>query len=187
MQVSFWFDPTCPYTWVTSRWLVEAAAVRSLEIRWRLLSLAALNEHLEVDPEGDTEGYLWYPARLCAAVELAHGSQGLGRLYTAMQATDGWEFSDALRAAGLPESLASSAEDESFDDHLRASTAEGVNRVGPHVGTPIIAAGDVAFFGPVISEVPRGEAAGRLWDATLVLAATPGFHELKGRPHAELS
>lgn len=187
MLVSFWFDPTCPYTWVVSRWLVEAADVRPLDIRWRLLSLAALNEHLEVDPEGDTEGYLWLPARVCAAVELAHGSAALGRFYEEMQKLDGWDWTVALEAAGLPPELAAAAETTGYDDHLRASTAEGVAKVGPHVGTPIIAVQNgPAWFGPVISQIPRGAAAGALWDAALVMAATPGFHELKGGPHAEI-
>ncbi|MGW4475511.1 mycothiol-dependent nitroreductase Rv2466c family protein [Nonomuraea sp. NPDC004354] len=185
MITDFWFDPTCPYTWVTSRWLAEAARVRPIEIRWRLLSLSALNEHLEVNPEGDTEGYLWYPARVCAAVELRYGTAALGRFYETLHDLGGWDLAPALAAAGLPEELAEAATTTSYDDHLRASTADGVSRVGNHVGTPIIATGDVAFFGPVMSRIPRGEAAGRLWDATLLVAATPGFHELKGGPHAE--
>ncbi|MFI6505727.1 DsbA family protein [Nonomuraea typhae] len=185
MQVSFWFDPTCPYTWLTSRWLVEAAAVRPISITWRLLSLSALNEHLDVDPEGDTEGHLWLPARVCAAVELAHGSEALRRIYERLHELDDWDWAKALEAAGLPAALAAAADSAEFDDHLRASTAEGVAKVGSHVGTPIIAVENgPAWFGPVISQAPAGEAAGALWDATVVVAGTPGFHELKGGPHA---
>lgn len=185
MQIDFWLDPSCPYTWIASRWLVEAAQVRPITIRWRLLSLSALNEHREVDPEGDTEGYLWYPARICAAVELEYGTAALGRFYEALRALDDWDFTPALAAAGLPGSLAAAAESTAYDDYLRASTAEGIALVGDHIGTPIVAAGGVAFFGPVLSRIPRGEQAGRLWDATMVVAGTPGFHELKGVAHAE--
>ncbi|GAA4048672.1 disulfide bond formation protein DsbA [Nonomuraea soli] len=176
----FWLDPSCPYTWNASRWLLEVTRVRPVTVRWQLLSLSALNEHLEVDPEGDTEGYLWYPARVCAAVELEHGKEALGTFYSAYGRRDDWDFAAALTEAGLPAELAERAGDTGLDDFLRASTARGIARVGPHVGTPIVAAGEVAFFGPVISEIPHGEAAGRLWDGLLLVAATPGFHELKG-------
>ncbi|MFI6483962.1 disulfide bond formation protein DsbA [Nonomuraea sp. NPDC050663] len=185
VTVDFWLDPSCPYTWNASRWLLEVTRVRPVTVRWQLLSLSALNEHLEVDPEGDTEGYLWYPARVCAAVELEHGKEALGAFYSAYGKRDDWDFAAALTEAGLPAELAERAGDTTLDDFLRASTARGIDRVGPHVGTPIVAAGQVAFFGPVISEIPSGEAAGRLWDGLLLVAGTPGFHELKGSPAPE--
>ncbi|TMR01158.1 DsbA family protein [Actinomadura soli] len=187
-----WFDPSCPYTWITSRWLLEVAEVRPIEPRWHVLGLAALNEGRDDDPEGDPEGYLWIPARVCAAVAGKAGHQALGRFYTALGTRfhergemEARTFTDALTDAGLPEELAAAAESAEYDDAIRASTAEGIGRVGPHIGTPVIAVGEKAFFGPVMSRIPRGEDAGRLWDATLVVAAVPGFHELKGRPHAE--
>ena len=187
-----WFDSSCPYTWITTRWLLEAEAVRPFETRWRVLSLAALNEGRDDDPEDDPEGYLWLPARVCAAVADRAGQEALGRFYTAIGTrfhergeTEERTFTDALEEAGLPADLAAAAESEEYDDAIRASTAEGIARVGLHVGTPIIAVGERAFFGPVISQIPRGEDAGRLWDGTLLVAGTPGFHELKGRPHAE--
>lgn len=178
----FWFDPTCPYTWNAARWLLEVTEVRPVTVEWQILSLAALNEHLEVDPEGDTEGYLWYPARVCAAVETRYGKPALGAFYQAYGKRDDWDFRAALAEVGLPAELAQAATDTAYDDGLRASTARGVARVGDHVGTPIIATEAVAFFGPVISQVPRGEAAGLLWDGVLRVAGTPGFHELKGPP-----
>ncbi|MEV3921809.1 mycothiol-dependent nitroreductase Rv2466c family protein [Actinomadura coerulea] len=186
-----WFDPSCPYTWITTRWLVEAAGVRPVEPRWHLLSLAALNEGRDDDPENDPEGYLWLPARVCAAVAGEAGQEALGRFYAAFGARvhergerEPRTVPGALAEAGLPEELAAAARDDRYDDAVRASTAEGLARVGPHVGTPVVAVGERAFFGPVLSRIPRGEEAGRLWDATLLVAGTPGFHELKGPPHA---
>lgn len=194
-SVDFWFDPSCPYTWITSRWIVEAATVRPLEIHWHVMSLSVLNEHREVDPEGDTEGYLWGPVRVCVAVEQRHGQDGLARFFTAygkrVHVGGEWaEFGDVLADAGLPADLAAAAGTSEFDEAVRASHAAGIALVGDHIGTPIIAADDtdgnrVAFFGPVISRVPRGEEAGRLFDGAVLVASVAGFHELKGRPHAE--
>jgi hypothetical protein len=195
--VDFWFDPSCPYTWVTSRWMVEAATVRPIDVRWHVMSLSVLNEGREVDPEGDTGGYLWGPVRVCAAVERDHGQQALGRFFTSygirVHDRGEWgEFGGALTDAGLPPGPADVAWTPELDDAVRASHARGVALVGDHIGTPIIATDDeagerVAFFGPVISVVPRGEAAGRLWDGVVLVAATPGFHELKGKPTAPLT
>ncbi|AVT34886.1 disulfide bond formation protein DsbA [Plantactinospora sp. BC1] len=192
----FWFDPSCPYTWTTSRWLLEVAKVRPVEPRWHLMSLSVLNEGRDDDPEGDPEGYLWVPVRICAAVRQQHGPEALARLYTAMWTTargDGdWlgDLHTALDAAGLPRELVEAGMSTGYDDAVRASHAEAIALVGTHVGTPIIAVTGtdgrrIAFFGPVISRIPTGEQAGRLWDGTLLVAGVPGFHELKGAPHAE--
>ncbi|MDF5757557.1 DsbA family protein [Spongiactinospora sp. TRM90649] len=192
-----WFDPACPYTWITSRWLLEVARVRPVDVRWRLMSLSVLNEGREEDPEGDTEGYLWVPVRVCAAVLQRHGQKALGRFYTALWTTGSNEGQDwlgdlraALRACGLPEDLAEAGTSTEYDAVVRASHAEGIGLIGEHVGTPVVAAtapdgGRTVFFGPVVSRIPRGEQAGRLWDGTLLVAGTPGFHELKGPPHQE--
>ncbi|ASU83834.1 disulfide bond formation protein DsbA [Nocardiopsis gilva YIM 90087] len=192
-----WFDPSCPYSRLTARWLVEVARVRPVEVRWRVMSLSVLNEGRDDDPEGDPEGYLWIPARICAAVQERHGHAALGRFYAALWADrergeGDWigDIEQALADADLPRELARVGMSEEYDDALRASHAAGVGLVGDHVGTPVIAATSadgerVAFFGPVISAVPTGEQAARLWDATLVVAATPGFHELKGPPPRE--
>ncbi|WP_068928562.1 DsbA family protein [Planobispora rosea] len=192
----FWFDPSCPYTWITSRWLVEVEKVRPVEVRWHVMSLSVLNEDRDDDPEDDPEGYLWVPVRVCAAVRHHHGQEALGRFYTAMWTVerehDDWigSLHDALEAAGLPVELAGAGMSTEYDELVRASHAEGVALVGTHVGTPVVAVtgtggGRVAFFGPVMSRIPRGEQAGRLWDGTLLVAGVPGFHELKGPPHEE--
>lgn len=193
----FWFDPSCPYTWITSRWMLEVEKVRPVEVRWHVMSLSVLNEGRDDDPEGDPDGYLWMPVRICAAVERRHGQEALGRAYTAIgnrlhdHAQQDWnDIPAALADAGLAPELAGAAESTAYDDAVRASHAEGVGLLGGDVGTPVIAvegeAGRrLAFFGPVISRVPRGEQAGRLWDGTLLVAGVPGFHELKITPYLE--
>ncbi|TDC53517.1 disulfide bond formation protein DsbA [Actinomadura sp. KC345] len=190
--VDVWIDPSCPYTWITSRWLLEAAEVRPIDPRWHVLSLSALNEGRDDDPENDPEGYLWMPVRVCAAVVEQGGREALGRFYTAFGTRvhergemDTRTIPRALEEAGLSAELAAAAESAEYDDGIRASTAEGIAKVGPHIGTPVVAVGERAFFGPVISRIPRGEEAGRLWDGTLLVSGVPGFHELKGRPHAD--
>jgi Mycothiol-dependent nitroreductase Rv2466c len=196
MIADIWFDPSCPYTWVTARWLIEVTEVRPVTIRWHVMSLSVLNEGRDDDPEGDPEGYLWYPVRVCAAVQSEHGHDALGRFYVELwrESTGDWlgDFGNALDRAGLPKGLADAGPE--WDDAVRASHAEAMAILGPHVGTPIIAAREsaresvgesgVAFFGPVISEVPTGERAGLLWDGTLLVAGTQGFHELKAANHA---
>lgn len=198
MIADFWFDPSCPYTWLTSRWLLEAAKVRPIEVRWHVLSLAVLNEGRDDDPEGDPEGYLWVPARVAAVVADRHGQEALGRFYTALWTTGGdgqdWigDLRTALTAAGLPADLADTGLTDEYDHLVRASHAEGIALIGEGVGSPIVAVGGVegagervVFFGPVISRVPEGEQAGRLWDGTLLVAGTPHVHELKGLPREE--
>ncbi len=192
MIADFWFDPACPYTWVTSRWLVEVTKVRPVTIRWRVMSLSVLNEGRDDDPEGDPAGYLWLPVRVCVAVQQEYGHDALGRFYTELGRDDSWigDFSAALDRAGLPRGLAAAATSTAYDEAVRASHADAMRELGPHVGTPIIATTTaegvrVAFFGPVISRVPTGAAAGDLWDGTLLVAGTPGFHELKGSAYAE--
>ncbi|MFJ7912971.1 DsbA family protein [Kitasatospora sp. NPDC096204] len=192
--VDAWFDPACPYTWLTSRWLREAARVRPLVPRWHLMSLALLNEGRDDDPEGDPDRYLLVPVRIATAVRQAHGQDALVRFHRALWAGSGRRWitdpATALAAAGLPAALAAAGTSTAHDAALRASHAEALGVLGPRTGTPVVAVTDparpgrppVAFFGPVLSRVPRGEEAGRLWDATLLLAGTPGFHELKGTP-----
>ncbi|MBB4933807.1 hypothetical protein F4561_004627 [Lipingzhangella halophila] len=191
--VDFWFDPSCPYTFVASLWLREVATVRPIEVGWHVMSLSVLNEGRGDDPEGDPEGYLWVPARICAAVQQEHGHAALGRFYAELwrdeegEGHGDWlgDFHTALDRTGLPRELAEAGSTSDYDETLRASHAEGTALVGTHVGTPIVAADrhserPVAFFGPVLSRVPRGEEAGRLWDGALLVAATTGFHEMKG-------
>ena len=200
----FWFDPSCPYTWLTSRWLLEVAKVRPVRVRWHLMSLSVLNEGRDDDPEGDPEGYLWVPVRICAAVRQEYGEEALARLYTALWTNEGadeqdWlnDLQDSLERAGLPRALSDAGMTTAYDEAIRTSHAEAVSLVGTHVGTPVIAVdgdsdsdrsegdgdGDgqrrTAFFGPVISQVPTGEGAARLWDGVVLVASTPGFHELQ--------
>jgi hypothetical protein len=174
---------------------VEVTRVRPVRVRWRLMSLSVLNEGRDDDPEGDPEGWLRVPVRVCAAVLREHGERALGRFYAALwdpALRDGdWiaDFERALAAAGLPAHAAAAGSSTAYDEEIRASHAEGIGLVGEHVGTPVTAVTEdgvrrAAFFGPVLSRVPRGEEAGRLWDGTLLVAGVRGFHELKGRPHA---
>ncbi|MCT2594624.1 disulfide bond formation protein DsbA [Streptomyces sp. N2-109] len=195
-SADFWFDPVCPYTWITSRWLVEVTRVRPVSVRWRVMSLQVLNEGLEVnpeDPEGEWTEYLWGPVRVCTAVAEQYGVDMLGRFFTElgvrMHERGQWTaVQDALDVLGMPPALAEFWGDEAYDDAMRASHAEAVALVGPGLGTPVIAfdgpagrlaGGRAAFFGPVVSPAPVGEAAGRLWDGLLTLAAVPGFRELR--------
>ncbi|MQA11485.1 MAG: disulfide bond formation protein DsbA [Pseudonocardiaceae bacterium] len=204
MIVDFWFDPACPYTWITSRWMVEVQRLRPVEVRWNVMSLAILNEGREVNPEdpdgeyGDElEHYLWMPVRICAAVQQRYGHDALGRLYTALGVRfhnrgDWLGIPAALAEAGLPAELAEVAESTQYDDVVRASHAEGIGLVGMDVGTPVIAVPGadgqrIAFFGPVVSPAPRGELAAQLWDGTLLVAGVPGFFELKRTRTAEPS
>lgn len=187
--VDFWFDPTCPWAWLTSRWILEVARQRPLELRWHIMSLTVLNEGRPDLPER------WHrnlalrmePVRVCAAAERAYGSEVLGRLYAELGTRFHLEeapkeratYEAALAASGLDPALADAAGSDAFDAAVRASHHDGIGRVGTDVGTPVIAVGDVAFFGPVVTPTPRGEAAVKLWDGVLAVAATDGFFELK--------
>ncbi len=186
-----WFDPSCPYTWVTARWLEEVERVRAVRVRWHVMSLAVLNEGRDDDPEGDPEGWLWQPVRLFAVVADRYGQQALTALYrvwgAAVHDRGQWPaVGDLLERAGLPRALAQVMDSGEHDGLVRASHEAGIGLVGTHVGTPVVAVPGpegvpVAWFGPVLSRVPRGEAAGRLWDGVTSVVATPGFHEVKGR------
>ncbi|TDC69962.1 DsbA family protein [Streptomyces hainanensis] len=197
----FWFDPLCPWAWMTSRWMLEVEKVRPVEVRWHVMSLSVLNEP-KIDELPDRYRELlrsgWGPVRVCIAAEQEHGPEVLGRLYTEIgtrfhnrgQERNRATIEEALVAAGLPASLADAAESEAYDERLRASHKEGIDLVGQDVGTPVIAVPgsdgeQIAFFGPVVTPAPRGEAAARLWDGTLLVASTPGFYEIKRTRDAE--
>ncbi|HVA71181.1 MAG TPA: DsbA family protein [Acidimicrobiales bacterium] len=186
--VDLWVDPVCPWAWVTSRWLLEAAQVRDFEVNFHVMSLAVLNEGRDL-----SEKYVellqkaWGPVRVLIAAESRHGHEVVEPLYSAMgtryhvrgeKAFDQL-ITDALHDVGLEADLAQAATSTEFDEALRASHHKGMDPVGYEVGTPVIHVGKVAIFGPVVTPAPKGEAAGKLFDGVLLVASTPGFYELK--------
>ncbi|MDH6460207.1 2-hydroxychromene-2-carboxylate isomerase [Micromonospora sp. A200] len=193
VTVDMWFDPLCPWAWITSRWLLEVEKVRDVDIRFHVMSLSVLNEGRDL-PEDYQElmNRGWGSVRVCVAVEQQHGQEAVAKLYTAMgtrihlgKEQLGPElFKAALTDVGLDPALAGVADTTEYDEALRASHEAGMRPVGTEVGTPVVHAPgpdgrQVAFFGPVITPAPKGEAAGRLWDGVLLVAGTPGFYELK--------
>ena len=193
--VDMWFDPACPWAWMTSRWLLEVERVRPLDVRFNVMSLSVLNQGRD-DLSEDYRQLMdrtWGPVRVCMAAAEAAGPQVLRDLYTALGTRihlrkydyDQRLYTEALTEVGLDPALADAAGSDAWDDALRASHNAGMKPVGTDVGTPVIHApgpvdgSTVAFFGPVVTPAPKGEAAGRLWDGVLLVAGTPGFYELK--------
>jgi len=186
--VDFWFDPICPWAWIASRWILEAAQVRTLDVRWHVMSLAVLNEGRELPAEyQQLMAEAWGPVRVIIAAQQEHGDDVVLPLYTALGNRFHLEKAERSRAtveaaldeAGLPAALADAMTSTSYDDLLKKSHFDGMDRVGMDVGTPVISVEGVSFFGPVVSPIPRGEAAGRLWDGVRLVAGTDGFYELK--------
>jgi 2-hydroxychromene-2-carboxylate isomerase len=188
-RVDFWFDPICPWAWITSRWMLEVEEVRPVTTAWHVMSLSVLNEGKEGLPERYRESMrsAWGPVRVLIAAEQAHGPQVLLPLYTALgnrfhlekAPRDRETITAALAEAGLPAALADAMDSTEYDEAVRASHADGIERVGTDVGTPIISVGGMSVFGPVVSPIPRGEDAGRLWDGVQLISGVDGFFELK--------
>jgi protein-disulfide isomerase-like protein with CxxC motif len=187
-NADLWVDPICPWAWMTSRWMLEVERLRPVDVRFHVMSLSVLNEGRDLP-----EGYVamlrdgWGPVRVLTAARLAHGDEVVRPLYDALgtrihvqgRGNKPGVVEEALAEVGLPADLAEAAADESFDGPLRESHHAGMDAVGMDVGTPVIHVEGTAFFGPVVSPAPKGEAAAKLWDGVLLVAATDGFFELK--------
>jgi 2-hydroxychromene-2-carboxylate isomerase len=183
----FWFDPLCPWAWMTSRWMMEVEKVRPVDVTWSVMSLAVLNHGRELpDDYRAMMDRAWGPVRVVMATRAKVGDEIVKPLYDALGERIHHRGEDldvaivgALEDLGLPAELAEAATSDEHDDVLRASHQRAIDLVGDDVGTPVVAVDGVAFFGPVVSPAPKGEAAGRLWDGCVLVAGTPGFFELK--------
>jgi hypothetical protein len=185
--LDLWFDPLCPWAWMTSRWALEVAKVRDVDVVFHVMSLSVLNEGRDLpDSYRDIMDRAWGGARVCLAVQQQYPEK-LADLYTALgtrihldkQANDRATHEAALAEVGLPVELADAADTDANDKALREEQAKVTAAVGDEVGTPVIRVGELSLFGPVMSPAPKGEEAGRLWDGFVNVLAYPGFFELK--------
>jgi 2-hydroxychromene-2-carboxylate isomerase len=186
--VQLWFDPICPWAWMTSRWLGEVATLRGFDVTWKVMSLAYLNDGRELPPQyAEMMQRAWGPVRVLTAAREQHGRAVVKPLYDAMGTRihpgerEDWDdvVAEALAEVGLPAALSEAATSTQWDDALRSEHHDGMDRVGTEVGTPVVAVGDVAFFGPVVTPAPHSEQALRLFDGVVAVASVDGFFELK--------
>jgi hypothetical protein len=187
-NADFWFDPLCPFAWISSRWMLEVEKVRDVQVTWRVMSLAYLNQDKDIpDDYRERLKDAWQPVRVLAAAEERHGNEALLPLYTALgnrihregRSADRGLIAEALAEAGLDADLVDAMDDASYDHAVVKSHREGMDQVGDDVGTPTISFQGSAFFGPVLSKIPRGEDAGVLWDGCVAVSRFPYFYELK--------
>lgn len=202
-DIEFYFDPVCPFAWLTSRWIHQVADQREYEVDWRFISLRLINSHIDYDihfPEGYEDGHMsgLRLLRVAARIRDELGNDSVGEFYTAISSsifdsaptgdTNRKFFGSAehvepiLESIGLPKALAESLDDDSWDELIQSETDHALSLTGEDVGTPIIAfrpPSGPAFFGPVISRLPSDERALELWDHVVGLATFPGFAELK--------
>jgi 2-hydroxychromene-2-carboxylate isomerase len=190
--MEFFFDPLCPWAWITSRWMVEVEKVRPVKVDWKIMSLAYLNliqhEGQNLSPEYlERMAKAWGPIRVVAAAAADAGPSILGPIYTAIgtrlhnqaRRDDPTVLPESLAELGLPASLLDAAESDEFDEVIKKSHHEAFDEVGTDVGTPVIRIRGKAIFGPVMTPAPKGEAAGELWDGMVLVCKTDGFFELK--------
>ncbi|MGP0005917.1 MAG: DsbA family protein [Acidimicrobiales bacterium] len=185
--IDFWFDPICPWAWITSRWVLEVEKVRPIAARWHIMSLAYLNSEKDIPEDYRTRlEAAWGPVRVITAAQERFGDDVVLPLYTALgtrfhneHRREESSVAEAIAEVGLPAELIDAATSTEYDEAIKKSHHEGMDPVGYEVGTPVIHVEGVAFFGPVVTPIPRGDAAGRLWDGVLLVAGTDGFYELK--------
>ena len=185
VKVDFWFDPACPWAWITSRWILEVEQVRPIRVDFHVMSLAILNEEKKLSEP--VRRLQLGPVRVLTAVAQAEGEHLLRDLYTAIGTrihVGGTQASPELVSAALSDVGVSTSyvdlwDSQEYDEALAKSHHQAMELVGYDVGTPVIRVEGEAYFGPVVTPAPRGEAAGRLWDGFLLVAHTPGFFEIK--------